>query len=170
MNVRVCAVGMVVAGALGLGSVPLDAQQHLTVPALANATHPSDLDFQAGECDVEPTGRMACQFQQVFLTPAAFDADTCLITTNRYALTLEKQAGQQWASTDGPSDTCGVIVTTTLQNDGGAMWSMDTRTTVTKKDSSPDCQRLAETTESLSWRNTRRALPCRFVQPGAMSR
>jgi hypothetical protein len=170
MNVRVGAVAIVVAGALGLVSVPLDAQEHLTVPALANATHPSDLDFQAGECDVDPSGRMACQFQQVFLTPASFDADTCLITTNRYALTLQKQAGLQWASTEGPNGTCGVIVVTTLHNDGGAKWAMDTRTIVTKKDSSPACRRLAEATETLSWQNTRRALPCRFVQPGAMSR
>lgn len=169
MNVRTGAVGIVVAGVLCFGSVPIDAQEHLIVPALSNATQPSDLDFQAGECDVEPSGLLACQFQQVFLTPAAFDAETCLITTNRYALTLEKQGGSEWATTDGPNGPCGVIVTTTLRNSGGAMWEMETRTTVTKKDSSLDC-RGADATETLSWRNTRRALGCRFVQPGAMSR
>jgi hypothetical protein len=170
MNVRIGVVRIVVSGALCLASVPLDAQEHLTVPALANATHPSDLDFQAGECDVEPTGLMACQFQQVFLTPAYFDADTCLITTNRYALTLERRAGSEWATTDGPNGPCGVIVTTVLRNSGGAMWEMETRTTVTKRDNSLDCRGVAEATETLSWRNTRRAIGCRFVQPGAMSR
>ncbi len=151
-------------------SVPLGAQQHLMIPALANATHPSDIDFQAGECDLDLTGRMHCQFQQVFLTPAAFDPDACLITTNRYELTLQKQTGLKWTSTEGPDGDCGVTVVTTLQNDGGAMWAMDTRTIVTKRESSPACQNLQDATETLSWRNTRRTLPCRFVQPGAMSR
>jgi hypothetical protein len=170
MNVRVGVVRLAVAGALCLVSVPLYAQQHLIVPALANATHPSDLDFQAGECDVEPAGLMVCEFQQVFLTPAAFDADTCLITTSRYALTLKQQADSQWTSTDGPDGPCGLTVTTTLHNSGGAMWEMETRTAVTKEDGAPNCRGVAEATETLSWRNTRRMLNCRFVQPGAMSR
>jgi hypothetical protein len=157
--------------AAALVSVPLDAQQHLLIPALANATHPSDLDFQAAECDIAPNGQtMECQFQQVFLTPASFDAQTCLITTNRYALTLQKQTGLEWSTTEGPTGECGVTVVTTLKNDGGAMWAMDVRTTVTKKDGAPACRSMENATETLSWRNTRRTLPCTFVQPGAMSR
>ena len=42
---------------------------HITIPFLANATRPADLDFEGGECDIDQTGNtMECQFQQVFLT------------------------------------------------------------------------------------------------------
>jgi len=172
MNVRAGATTVIVlVAAQAFVGIRLDAQQHLLIPALANATHPSDLDFQAAECDIAANGQtLECQFQQVFLTAASFDADTCLITTNRYALTLQKQTDLAWATTHGPNGECGVTVVTTLKNDGGAMWAMEIRTTVTKQNSAPACRSLENATETLSWRNTRRSLPCKFVQPGAMSR
>src|SRR6266581_842092 len=58
---------------------------HVVIPFLANATKPTDLDFEGGECELAANGnRMSCTFQQVFLTTSAVAPDTCLITTNRY--------------------------------------------------------------------------------------
>jgi hypothetical protein len=138
---------------------------------LANATRPVDLEFEAGECEVDASGTtMECRFRQVFLTPAAFDPQTCLITTNGYERTFQKQAANRWVSRSEPEGVCGLTDTATLQNDGGAMWTMDMRKTATKKDADPSCRRMADVVDTLSWRNVRRPLACRFIQPGAMSR
>jgi hypothetical protein len=159
-----------------LGSISVETQpgrigqvKHITIPALANATKPSDLDFMAVECDIDPSGHtMECQFQQVFLTVAAFDAQTCLVTTNRYSRTFQNQTATRWVSTEGPEGVCGVLDVTTLQNEG-VRWTLEAHKVVTKRDASPACRDVDEKPEVLSWRDTRRALPCRFVQPGAIS-
>jgi hypothetical protein len=161
-----------------VSSTPLDGHQardeqasHIIIPSLANASKPSDLDYQGGECDIDQTGKtMDCIFQQVFLTVALFDAQTCLITTTRYERTFQMQTGAGWVSTEGPEGECGVVDITTLVNEGGARWTMDVRKLVTKKDASPVCRALDETPETLSWRDGRRTLPCKFVQPGMLSR
>jgi len=49
-------------------------------------------------------------------------------------------------------------------------WTMETRSIVTKKNAAPECQGVDERTETLSWQNIRRPLPCTFVQPGGISR
>src|SRR5438552_3473780 len=98
---------------------------HVTIPFLANATKPADLDFEGGECDVDPTGRtMTCQFQQVILTASPLNADTCLVTTNRYERTFQKESNTRWVSTEGPEGACGVVDVATLQDDGGVRWTM----------------------------------------------
>jgi hypothetical protein len=153
------------------GQQSIDPQRHVVIASLANASKPSDLDYQAGECDMDPLGKsMGCVFQQVFLNVARFDAETCLITTNRYELTFQKQVDGRWVSNEGPAGDCGVMDVTTLENTGGARWTMDTRKSVSRKDASPSCREIDETPEILSWQNVRRNLPCKFVQPGAMSR
>jgi hypothetical protein len=148
---------------------PTGLAKHITIPALANATKPSDLDYVGAECDIDATGKkMECEFQQVFLTVGPFDAQTCLVTTNRYARTFQNKTATQWVSTEGPEGECGVLDVTTLQSEG-PQWTMEAHKVVTKKDASPACRDVDETPEVMSWRNTRRALPCRFVLPGAIS-
>jgi hypothetical protein len=144
---------------------------HIIIPSLANASKPSDLDYQGGECDIDQAGKtMDCVFQQVFLTVALFDAQTCLITTSRYERTFQTQAGAGWVSTEGPEGECGVVDITTLVNEGGARWTMDVRKVVTRKDAPPSCRELDGAHETLSWRDVRRTLPCKLVQPGLLSR
>ena len=58
----------------------------------------------------------------------------------------------------------------TLQSDGGVKWTMETHKVATKRDASPACQSFDAQAETLSWQNIRRPLPCRFVQPGGLSR
>jgi hypothetical protein len=144
---------------------------HVVIPFLANASRPSDLDFEGGECDIDQTGNtMECQFQQVLLTTSDLAPQTCLITTNRYERTFKKQTSTRWVSTEGPAGECGLVDVATLQDDGGVRWTMETRKTVTNRDASPVCRAFDGQPETLSWQNIRRALPCTFVQPGALSR
>jgi hypothetical protein len=145
---------------------------------LANATRPGDLDFQGGECEVDAGGTaMTCVFQQAFLTTAAAAPDTCLITTNRYQRTFQREAAAdagrptasasaRWISTEGPTGACQVLDVATLQYDGGIKWTMETRQVATKKD--PSCRALESESETMSWQNLRRPLPCKFVQPGGL--
>jgi hypothetical protein len=58
----------------------------------------------------------------------------------------------------------------TLQDGGGVRWTMEVRKVVTRKNAAPSCAAAAEPPETLSWQNLRRPLPCRFVQPGGLSR
>jgi len=153
-------------------SARADAQQtpsHVVIPFLANAAKPADLDFEGGECDVDKTGNtMTCQFQQVLLTTTDLAPHTCFITTNRYERTFQKQAGTRWVSNEGPAGLCGVVDITTLQDDGGVRWTLETRKNVTLKDASAECRALDEQPETFNWQNIRRALPCTFVQPGLL--
>jgi hypothetical protein len=151
----------------GLAAQPAPSSR-LIIPSLANLSQPADLDFQAGECDVAPDGgTLECVFQQVFLTVALFDAQTCLVTTNRYARTFKKETDTRWVSREGPEGPCGVEDIATLVHGGGARWTLEMRRVVTRP--SPSCPSVPEP-EILSWQNVRRPVPCRYVQPGAMSR
>ena len=176
-----CLPAVLPAGMLILGLLPLYActhrirppaqSSHIVIPFLANATKPADLDFEGGECDIDRAGTtMACQFQQVLLTTSDLAPRTCLITTNRYQRTFQKQANAQWVSKEGPSGICGVVDIATLQDDGGVRWTMETHKVVTSRGASSQCRTLDEERETLSWQNIRRALPCTFVQPGGLSR
>jgi hypothetical protein len=146
-------------------------REHVVIPFLANAAKPADLTFEGGECDVDQSGdTMECQFQQVFLTTSDLAPLTCLITTNRYERTFHKQTSTRWVSREGPTGVCGTIDVTTLQDDGGVRWTMDTERVVTNRDAAPECHGVGERPETLSWQNIRRPLPCTFVQPGGISR
>src|ERR1700730_2127167 len=139
------------------------APSHVVIPFLANATKPTDLDFEGGECELDTSGnRMTCTFQQVFLTTSSVAPDTCLITTNRYERAFRRDTASRWVSTEGPEGDCGMLDVATLQDDGGVRWTMETRKVVTKKDASATCQSYEP--ETLSWQNIRRPLPCKFVQ------
>ena len=143
---------------------------HVVIPFLASATKPDDLGFEGGECEVATAGdRMDCQFQQVFLTTSDQAPGTCLVTTNRYQLTFLRQADGRWVSTEGPSGECGILDVVTLEDGGGVRWTMNIRRTVSNQDASA-CRTIAESSETLSWQHLRRSLPCRFVQPGGLSR
>jgi hypothetical protein len=150
---------------------------HVVIPLLANATKPNDLDFQGGECELDASRTtMECVFQQAFLTTSSVAPDTCLITTNRYQRTFKRadpggrpsSTSTRWVSTEGPEGDCGVLDVATLQYDGGIKWTMETRKTATKKDAS--CRALEGESETLSWQNLMRPLPCKFVQPGGLAR
>jgi len=153
---------------------------HVVIPLLANATKPADLDFQGGECELDATRTtMECVFQQAFLTTSSVAPDTCLITTNRYQRTFRRQttgdgasratsAPTRWVSTEGPEGDCGMLDVATLQYDGGIKWTMETKSVATKKDAA--CRALEGEPETLSWQNLRRPLPCKYVQPGGLSR
>lgn len=144
---------------------------HVFIPFLANATKPSALDFEGGECDIDSTGnRMECHFQQVLLTTSDLAPDTCLITTNGYDRTFERESAGRWISKEKPDGACGVVDVTTLLDEGGVRWTLDARKIVTNRDASPACKALDEPAEILSWQNLRRPLPCRFVQPGGITR
>jgi hypothetical protein len=136
---------------------------------LANANNPSDLDYQGGECEIDAAGtQMECGFQQVFLTISPLDAQTCLITTNQYARIFQKQSPTRWVSSDGPEGECGLLDVATLEDEGNmTQWSLELKTVATNKDLA-SCRGDQPPPERLSWRNVRRPLPCRFVQPGAI--
>lgn len=171
-----CAIVAAATGALAAatpaparGQVPAAGASHVVIASLANDTNPDDLDFQGGECELDSTGRtLTCEFQQVFLTRSPLDADTCLVTTNRYARTFEKSADRVWVSRAGPTGPCGHLNITTLTDEGnGRRWTLEERTTVTRRESA-SCTGPEPKPEVLSWRRARRPLPCRFVQPGAL--
>ena len=142
---------------------------HVTIPFLANASKPDDLDFQGAECDLDPAATtMTCRFQQVFLTTSDVLPDTCLVTTNRYDRVFRKETAARWVSDEGPEGVCAVRDVATLQDEGTVRWTMTIRKVATKKDAAPQCAAIDGTAEILSWQNLRRALPCRFVQPGGI--
>jgi hypothetical protein len=157
------------AAAFALAPHAAAAQQHVSVPFLASATRPAALEFEAAECDVAASGRsMTCRFQQLFLTTADAAPNTCLATTNGYERRFEKQGAADWVSREGPEGECGILDVATLHDGGGVRWTMDVRKVVTRRDASARCRAADEPTETLSWQNVRRELPCRFVQPGAL--
>ena len=144
-------------------------RSHITIPFLANATKPTDLEFEGAECDVDASGnRMTCAFQQVFLTTSAVAPDTCLVTTNRYDRVFQRDSPSHWTSTGGPEGVCGLLDVATLQDDGGVRWTLEWKKMVTKQDAAPACQTVDTTPETFSWQNIRRSLPCKFVQPGGL--
>jgi hypothetical protein len=171
--------------AAALGVFVAQSSSHIVIPFLANASKPADLDFQGGECDVDSSdasgNTMECTFQQVFLTTTGVAPDTCMITTSRYQRTFRREAAPgrasqaptsgtsvRWVSTEGPEGDCGLLDVATLQYEGGVKWTMEMRKTATKRDAA--CRAQESDVETLSWQNVRRALPCRFVQPGGLSR
>ena len=145
-------------------------QNHVTIPFLANASKPSDLEFEGAECEIGAGGsRMTCAFQQLFLTTSPVAPDTCLVTTNRYEREFRRDSPVRWINREGPEGVCGLIDVVTLTNDGGAKWTMELKKEVTRKDGSATCLAMKPETEIFSWQNIRRSLPCRNVQPGALN-
>jgi hypothetical protein len=152
------------------GARPSASRSHVVIPFLANATRSADLDFEGGECELDASGNtMACTFQQVFLTTTAVAPDTCMITTNRYERRFRRDAPTRWVSTEGPEGVCGLLDVATLQDDGGVRWTLEMHKVVTKKDAALTCRTLDAQSETFSWQNIRRPLPCKFIQPGGLS-
>ncbi|HET6959170.1 MAG TPA: hypothetical protein VFI56_21410 [Vicinamibacterales bacterium] len=144
---------------------------HIVIPFLANAGKPAALEFESAECDVDSAGTsMDCIFQQLFLTTSEVAPDTCLVTTNRYQRVFQRDPPNRWISKEGPDGVCGSVDMVTLQDGGGVRWTMETRRIATAKDAAPSCRAPDGPPEILSWQNVRRPLPCRFVQPGGLSR
>lgn len=140
-----------------------------TIPYLANATKPADLDFTAAECDAASNGeQMACRFRQVFLTPSLIDATACVITTNGYERTFRRETPTHWVSAEAPVGVCGLMETTTLEDGGATRWTMTLRTAATRGEDLPECRVALPTPEVYDWRSTKRPLPCTSVQPGAI--
>ena len=154
---------------IGPVAVVVQAQtSSITIPSLANASRPNDLDFTAGECEIGPGGKtMECVFQQVFLTLSPLDTTTCLVTTSRYARSFERESPTRWISREGPEGPCEIVDIATLDDGGATRWTMELRTLVTG--TSAQCAK-PEAPVVLSWENVSRSLPCTRVQPGAMSR
>lgn len=154
---------------------PLHAQKaqstHVVIPFLASAAKSSSLEFDGAECEANRSGTsMRCEFQQVFLTTADIAPDTCLITTNRYARTFRKESRGRWVSSGAATGPCGVMDVVTLTDEGGVRWTMEVKKIATRKNAVASCAAAEEPSELLSWRDLRRPLPCRFVQPGGLSR
>jgi hypothetical protein len=150
---------------------PSASPSHVVIPFLANATKPADLDFEGGECELDANGdRMTCTFQQVFLTLSVVAPDTCLITTNRYERAFRRETARKWVSREEPEGVCGLVDVATLEDGGGVRWTMEAHKVVTKRDASSTCQAYETPSETMSWQNLRRPLPCKFVQPGGLSR
>jgi len=77
-------------------------QNHVTIPFLANASKPSDLEFEGAECEIGAGGsRMTCAFQQLFLTTSPVAPDTCLVTTNRYEREFRRDSPVRWINREG---------------------------------------------------------------------
>jgi hypothetical protein len=150
---------------------PATSPERVIIPFLANATRKEDLEFEGVECERIPNGtRMECTFQQVFLTMSAVVPDTCLITTNRYARTFERdrETANRWVSSEGPDGLCGIVDVVTLHDTGKGQWTMETRKVATKSDGGATCTTMEIGRETFSSQNIRRPLPCRFVQPGGL--
>jgi hypothetical protein len=145
------------------------ASTHVTIPFLANATKPDALEFEGAECDADGD-HLTCTFQQLFLTTSPAAPDTCLVTTNSYERVFSRDAGGAWTSSGGPSGACGVVERVTVRNDGGVKWTMDLAKVVTNRIGSAACLAMPDQTETFSWQNIRRPLPCKNVQPGALIR
>ena len=144
---------------------------HIVIPFLANASKPSALAYEGAECELARSGTtLRCEFEQVFLTTSDVAPDTCLITTNRYGKTFSRGGDTRWVSSDAPAGVCGVVDTVTLQDGGGVRWTMETKRVVTRKNAAPSCAAAEEPPEILTWQSLRRPLPCKFVQPGGLSR
>jgi hypothetical protein len=145
-------------------------QRHVTIPFLANASKPADLEYEAAECDIDADGsRMTCAFQQLFLTTSSLVDDTCLVTTNRYDRVFRLDSPSHWISTEGPEGACGLLDVATLTDGGGVKWTMELKKEVTLKEGSVACLTMKVPTEVFSWQNIRRHLPCRNIQPGALT-
>ena len=146
-------------------------RRQLTIPYLANDSKPQDLDFAAAQCDLAPDGqRMDCRFRQVFVTTASHDATACVITSNGYALPFDKVSATRWVSVGTPDGVCGVVETTTLDDGGGTRWTMTIRRAATGDMDRDECRARPVESEVYSWKNVRRPLPCRTIQPGAIER
>jgi hypothetical protein len=144
---------------------------HIAIPFLANAAKPAALEFEGAECEMNGGGTtLRCEFEQLFFTTSDVAPDTCLVTTNRYGKTFLRGGEGRWVSSDSPAGVCGVTEVVTLQDGGGVRWTMETRKIVTRKNAAPSCAAAEEPPETLSWQNLRRPLPCKFVQPGGLSR
>jgi len=150
--------------------LPILAQSsHVVIPFLANAPGAADIAFEGADCTVAGN-TMRCEFQQVFLTTTPVAPDTCMVTTNRYERTFTKQAASQWVSTEGPAGVCAIEDVATLTDEGGVRWTLELRKRATRKTAAPECSAPDQPAEVLSWKNIRRALPCKFIQPGDLRR
>ena len=158
---------------LPVAETPSPATQRQTSDAvfmwLANA-NPAELDFEGGVCN-RTGGTMLCTFQQVLMAPDPDQRDTCRVSTHRYELTFARQSPTQWVSNQGPTGLCGLIEITILdeaRDAGSNHWTMNSRKIVTTR-TNPDplCQ-LDEPPDLMTWQAMRRALPCRFIAPGAI--
>ncbi|MEO8259415.1 MAG: hypothetical protein ABI868_18855 [Acidobacteriota bacterium] len=173
---RSAGVGLLVVGTISpapANGQPIAGRQvsHVTIPFLASAARPGDLSYEGGECDIDRSGTsMACEFQQVFFTTSDYAPQTCLVTINRYDRTFTRQDGGRWISTTPPEGLCGVSDITTLQDDGGVRWTMETRKRASRAAADRTCRDVDERPDTLSWQNLRRPLPCAFIQPGGISR
>lgn len=162
------AVAIMLGGSIARAQAP--PRSHVVIPFLANASKPSALEFEGAECEANREGTtLRCEFQQVFLTTSPAAPDTCLVTTNRYPKTFQKDRGGRWVSRGAPSGACGAVDVVTLTDEGGVRWTMEMRTVATRKGIA-SCASVEEPPEILSWQGLRRPLPCAFVQPGALSR
>jgi hypothetical protein len=148
-------------------SVPLPV--HLTIPFLANATRPSDIDFMAAQCDVHGD-RMECRFRQLFLTPSSLDASSCAITTNGFDWKFRRETPTRWVRRSAPDGDCGVVETTILEDGGGTRWTLRIETAATQHAERAACRAESQEPEIYDWRSVKRALPCTSVQPGAIER
>lgn len=169
----VCTAALLAAGPAPAGQAPAApaSPRRITIPFLANAVKPTDLDFMGAECDVTPDGRqMTCRFRQVFLTTPTIDASVCMITTSGYEQTFRRDTPLRWVASAGPDGVCGLVETTTLDDGGGPRWSMTIRTTATTNIERPECAAVGAPTESYDFKGVRRKLPCTFVQPGSIER
>ena len=143
----------------------------LTIPYLANATKPADLDFTAAECDIATSGEeMICRFRQLFLTASPIDAAACVITTNGYERTFHRNTPSRWSSAGAPVGPCQVVETTTLEDGGSTRWTMSVQTAATLRADTPECRAALRAPEVYDWRSVKRPLPCTSIQPGAIER
>lgn len=144
-------------------------RSHVTIPFLANASKPTDLEYEGADCDIDAGGsRMTCAFQQLFLTTSSLAPDTCLVTTNRYDRVFQRDSPNHWTSSEGPEGVCGLLDVATLTDGGGVRWTMELKKEVTRKEGAVACATMKVETEVFSWQNIRRSLPCKNVQPGAL--
>jgi hypothetical protein len=150
------------------------ASSHITLVPMSNMSKPGDLDFEGGGCDIDgSTAAMTCSFQQVLLTPVREDPATCLITTNRYEQTFRKQDARHWTSTDAPEGPCGIVATTTLQQEANSLavlWrvTMSMRKIATNNRGAAPCGSVDETPEVLASTDARRPISCTFVRGSSL--
>ena len=71
-----------------------------------------------------------------------FDRHTCLVWTDRFALTFQQTASNKWVSTQGPGNLCHIVRVSTLESEPGDAFLWTFTQTVASRDKESGCESI----------------------------